>query len=354
MAEEAEEKVAKVAISLHGTGGDDENAGGLFDDKDTRTFYETLPDLMAALPAVLFGEGGEADRSEQTAESFEAQLKQLPGCTSSEMVDEVASNLVCSGARTHRRKLVRSLLQPPRQRPEVLPHYARLAATLSLCFKHVDTELASLLKQEFDELAERNRPAELELRLNNARYLGELVKFKLLPPAAFFGCLKACVDAFSAPNALVACTLLESCGRYLHRAKETQPRVDAMLELLTKLRSAHRGRLPSELATQLENAVASCKPPERSAMVAEVLSPMHAYVRTLLHRTLTKTTVEHVIKQLRKLPWGDGPGSEAEGWVHPNPNPNPNPSPSPNPNPNPNPDPDPDPNPTPTPTPTPK
>ena len=98
-------------------------------------------------------------------------------------------------------------------------------------------------KQEFDELAERNRPAELELRLNNARYLGELVKFKLLPPAAFFGCLKACVDAFSAPNALVACTLLESCGRYLHRAKETQPRVDAMLELLTKLRSAHRGRL---------------------------------------------------------------------------------------------------------------
>ena len=38
-------------------------------------------------------------------------------------VDEVASNLVCSGARTHRRKLVRALLQPPRHRPEVLPHY---------------------------------------------------------------------------------------------------------------------------------------------------------------------------------------------------------------------------------------
>ena len=59
-------------------------------------------------------------------------------------------------------------------------------------------------KQEFDELAERNRPAELELRLNNARYLGELVKFKLLPPAAFFGCLKACVDAFSAHRAAFA------------------------------------------------------------------------------------------------------------------------------------------------------
>ena len=49
-----------MAISLHGTGGDDESAGGLFDDKDTRSFYETLPDLKAVLPAVLFGEGGEA------------------------------------------------------------------------------------------------------------------------------------------------------------------------------------------------------------------------------------------------------------------------------------------------------
>jgi len=83
---------------------------------------------------------------EQTAESFEAQLKQLPECVSREMVDEVASNLVCSGARTHRRKLVRALLTPPRHRPEALPHYARLAATLALCFKHVDSELAALLK----------------------------------------------------------------------------------------------------------------------------------------------------------------------------------------------------------------
>ena len=48
-----------------------------------------------------------------------------------------------------------------------------------------------------------------------------------------------------------------------------------------------------------------------------MLPPMHAYVRTLLHRTLTKTTVEHVIKQLRKLPWGaGGPRSEAAAWVH--------------------------------------
>ena len=34
-----------------------------------------------------------------------------------------------------------------------------------------------------------------------------------------------------------------------------QARVEAMLEVLTKLRSAHRARLPPEIGTQLENAV---------------------------------------------------------------------------------------------------
>jgi regulator of nonsense transcripts 2 len=195
----------------------------------------------------------------------------------------------------------------------VLPHYARLAATMALCFKHIDTELCSLLKEEFDELSERSKPNEVELRVNNARYLGELLKFKLLQPAVLFACLKSCLDNFSPANAFVACALLETCGRYLHRNKETQPRVEAMLEVIVKLRSIHR--LPPDLDTQLDNAVASCKPPERSAVVAEVLAPMHQYVRWLLHRHLNKNTVEVVIRQLRKLPWGQEE-AEVEGWVH--------------------------------------
>ena len=51
---------------------------------------------------------------------------------------------------------------------------------------------------------------------------------------------------------------------------EIQGRIEAMLEVLAKLTSAHRARLPPEISTQLANAVAGCKPPERSAMVAEV------------------------------------------------------------------------------------
>ena len=60
------------------------------------------------------------------------------------------------------------------RKPEVLPYYSRLAATMALCFKHIDTELASLLKEEFGELAERKKQNEVELRLNNARYLAGL------------------------------------------------------------------------------------------------------------------------------------------------------------------------------------
>jgi len=64
----------------------------------------------------------------------------------------------------------------------------------------------------------------------------------------------------------------------------------------------------------VENAFYLCKPPERSARVTkEQMSPLEAYVRDLLYIQLAKPTARHVLKQLRKLPWGDDEkGAETE------------------------------------------
>ena len=76
-----------------------------------------------------------------------------------------------------------------------------------------------------------------------------------------------------------------------------------MLDLLLKLRSVHR--LPPDLHTAVDNAVSTCKPPEVSAQVVDERPPMHRYIVWLLHHHLSKHNVEKVIRQLRKLPWGD-------------------------------------------------
>ena len=45
----------------------------------------------------------------------------------------------------------------------------------------------------------------------------------------------------------MACALLDVCGKMLYNHRDTQQRCDAMLTLLSKLRSVHR--LPCELLT---------------------------------------------------------------------------------------------------------
>ena len=96
----------------------------------------------------------------------------------------------------------------------------------------------------------------------------------------------------------------------MHRKADTQQRCMQLLELIVRLRSVTP--LPHELATALENAVHGCKPPECSAVVVERRPPLQQYVVWLLHEHLSKETVEHVLRQLRKLPWER---REVERWA---------------------------------------
>ncbi|KAL6958967.1 Regulator of nonsense transcripts upf2 [Sarracenia purpurea var. burkii] len=91
--------------------------------------------------------------------------------------------------------------------------------------------------------------------------------------------LTTCLDDFTHHNIDVACNLLETGGRFLYRS----------LKLLTLV----------------ENAYYLCKPPERSARVSKVRPPLHQYIRKLLFSDLDKSSIEHVLRQLRKLPWNE-------------------------------------------------
>jgi len=98
---------------------------------------------------------------------------------------------------------------------------ARLAFGHSSCFTHIGSELIALLEDEFENNS-HNTPASVAARQWSIQYLGELAKFKVVTPEKMFGCLKQCLDSFGASQAQVVCTLLETCGRYLHRRRDTQ------------------------------------------------------------------------------------------------------------------------------------
>lgn len=142
------------------------------------------------------------------------------------------------------------------------------------------------------------------------------------------------MDEFSHHNIDVACNLLETCGRFLYRSPETAIRMANMLEILMRLKNVKN--LDPRHITLVENAYYLCKPPERSARVSKVRPPLHQvhvicsfcslltvivqslnfmpwimqYIRKLLFSDLDKSSIEHVLRQLRKLPW-----SECEAYL---------------------------------------
>ncbi|XP_062222688.1 regulator of nonsense transcripts UPF2-like isoform X2 [Phragmites australis] len=352
----------------------------IWDDEDTKAFYESLSDLRAFVPAVLLGEvepksneqhskgreqssstaeqetevhdiaqtssatehqpevkadDGTKDREDKDKDkakdaekekskekdpdrkidrekekvraldgaSLDSLLQRLPGCVSRDLIDQLTVEFCYLNSKANRKKLVRTLFNVPRTSLELLPYYSRLVATLSTCMKDVPSMLLSMLEEEFNFLINKKDQINIETKIKNIRFIGELCKFKMAPPALVFSCLKACLDDFSHHNIDVACNLLETCGRFLYRSPETTIRMANMLEILMRLKNVKN--LDPRHSTLVENAYYLCKPPERSARISKVQPPLHQYIRKLIFSDLDKSSVEHVLRQLRKLPWAE-------------------------------------------------
>lgn len=360
-------------ISSLGTGKEASVAEALWDDEDTRSFYENLPDLRAFVPAVLLGEaeqkvndqtskaqdqptdsapetdhitpldtgetsvdaavlpdrknekkkdedekdkGKEKEKDGETKGEIEKEklrgpegtnldglLQRLPGCVSRDLIDQLTVEFCYLNSKSSRKKLVRALFNVPRTSLELLPYYSRMVATLSTCMKDVPSMLLQLLEEEFNFLINKKDQINIESKIRNIRFIGELCKFKMAPAGLIFSCLKACLDDFTHHNIDVACNLLETCGRYLYRYPDTNVRMANMLEILMRLKNVKN--LDPRHSTLVENAYYLCKPPERSARVSKVRPPLHQYIRKLLFSDLDKSSIEHVLRQLRKLPWSE-------------------------------------------------
>ncbi|KDP46148.1 hypothetical protein JCGZ_06659 [Jatropha curcas] len=370
-------------VSSPAAGKDSSILEALWDDEDTRAFYECLPDLRAFVPAVLLGEAEpkaneqsakaqeqpnevapESDQGQSTQDTAElsvdsgtlqegksiekvkdkeekdkekakdpekekgkekdaekkgdsdkeklkglegtnldALLQRLPGCVSRDLIDQLTVEFCYLNSKSNRKKLVRALFNVPRTSLELLPYYSRMVATLSTCMKDISSMLVQMLEEEFNFLINKKDQMNIETKIRNIRFLGELCKFRIAPPGLIFSCLKACLDDFTHHNIDVACNLLETCGRFLYRSPETAVRMANMLEILMRLKNVKN--LDPRHSTLVENAYYLCKPPERSARVSKVRPPLYQYIRKLLFSDLDKSSIEYVLRQLRKLPWND-------------------------------------------------
>lgn len=168
--------------------------------------------------------------------------------TSRDLCDAFCVDFCYLNSKGARKRLSKDLLACPKSELQLLPYYARVATTLGNVLKDVGAAVEAGVEEEYGFLASKRSADQstLDARLRNARYLGELTKFKLAPSRVAFGVLKACLDDFSGSNVEVLAALLEACGRFLAKSPETAVRARNLLDILQRLRTAKN--LDSRLA----------------------------------------------------------------------------------------------------------
>uniref|UniRef100_A0A8C4SC65 Regulator of nonsense transcripts 2 n=1 Tax=Erpetoichthys calabaricus TaxID=27687 RepID=A0A8C4SC65_ERPCA len=344
-----EEHGPGIDIFTPGKPGEYDLEGGIWEDEDARNFYENLIDLKAFVPAILFKDN---ERSSQTKEfvkddakgtliiscfvcygvlilkskllfflNFEQEdeeastgshlklivdafLQQLPNCVNRDLIDKAAMDFCMNmNTKSNRRKLVRALFTVPRQRLDLLPFYARLVATLHPCMSDVAEDLCSMLKGDFRFHVRKKDQINIETKNKTVRFIGELTKFKMFSKNDTLHCLKMLLSDFSHHHIEMACTLLETCGRFLFRTTDSHLRTSVLLEQMMRKKQAMH--LDARYVTMVENAYYYCNPPPVEKAVRKKRPPLQEYIRKLLYKDLSKVTTEKVLRQMRKLPWQD-------------------------------------------------
>lgn len=256
---------------------------------------------------------GEADAEDGTPadQSKHAKLnalltEKLPECVNRAKVDEFCSSYCYLNTKSARKKLITSLIKVPRGRSELAATYSRIVAILSRIFPEIATQLMDALRREFYGMLKTKNQSNVENKIKNVRYQGELIKFGVAPPIVAFRMLDALMKEFTQHSVDLLAALLETCGRYLYLLSFTHEKMNDVLETMLRLRRAKNLDLRQQ--TILESAYFAVKPPERERSGGKDKAPrslVQQYARFLISQKLDdpKSTVEEVIKCLRRLPW---------------------------------------------------
>ncbi|KAL6247761.1 mRNA decay protein [Rhinocladiella similis] len=313
----------KTGEYLKGSG----EGAGMWEDEEERRFYENLVDLKGRVPAILLEDSKKKSEAEDRADAkdesgktaevddqstiianktvgaqVDAILLRLPDLQTKEMVDQVALDFCFLNSKASRNRLIKALQDVPKGRTDLLPLYARLAATLGQYMTDIVQGLVTHLDDEFRSLQRRKTKDFLgQVRLLNIRYLAELTKFGIVPEHVIFHCFKVSLDDFSRMNIEIIAHLLENCGRYLLRNPETSPRMASFLETLNRKKSAQH--LGTQERMLIENALYYVDPPQRAAIQQKERTPMELFVRQMIYMDMTKRNYMKVLKTIRKLHW---------------------------------------------------
>ncbi|XP_049955092.1 regulator of nonsense transcripts 2-like [Schistocerca serialis cubense] len=336
-----DESLKHDIMAMNGSSENEEGAvpPDLWEDEETKRFYENFPDLKEFIPSLqvravepepvvseealdaefekdlncispeeetLPPEPEEIEETEPSAVSnkvlIESFLSALPNCVNQEMIDSAAIDFAMNlNTKHNRKKVVRALFNVPRIRLDLLPFYGRFVATLHPVQPDISEDLCQLLKQDFKYHIRKKDQMNIESKVKVVRFIGELVKFRMYSKIESLYCLKVLVQDFTHHHIEMCCNLLESCGRFLIRHHDCHQRMKVYLEQMMRKKAVMA--LDSRYVTMIENAYYFVNPPDSSLSSKKERPPEHEFIRKILYQDLTKTNIDKILRLMRKLDW---------------------------------------------------
>ena len=228
--------------------------------------------------------------------------EKLPDIVTKQKADDFSLSFCYVNSRASRRKLASNMMKIPRNRMELIPQYARVVTTLNRIYGDIGSPIIESLFGDFYGMYKARSPDHLQSKVKNVRYIGELIKFKIAAPIYAFKIFKLLLLDFSSHNIELLGALLESCGRYLYLVPHTHDKLEEVLNTMNRLKKVKN--LDQNQLAILEAAMYTVIPPEPKARKQKkVLTVVQQYINHLIKFKLEHSTVESVIKSLRKLPW---------------------------------------------------
>ncbi|CAB3409551.1 unnamed protein product [Caenorhabditis bovis] len=249
-----------------------------------------------------------SDEKEKVTNNWQSFMLDLNHCVSKYSADKAAIFFVSSlNTKSNRKKLVNLMVNPPQSRLDLLPFYARLVATLEAVMPDVTIEVVNNILAKFKEYMQDNGNARIQDKLSCVMMIAELMKFGLISRAEGLSCLRQLVYDLRGHCVDMTATMLESGGFYLYRHTDSHAKMKRLLEVV----KAKRDRMKDNRYIMLiDNAYFACLPPEDSAQERARMqnnrenTPMKMFIRHII-LDINSLNVDDCLKGLRKLDWAD-------------------------------------------------
>jgi len=104
--------------------------------------------------------------------ALESILERLPYALNRDAIDQIAVDFCFVNNKGSMKKLIKTLVNVPRQRLDLLPYYSRLISTLNRCFPEIGESVINELEAEFHRLQRKGDQMFHEEKIKNIRFIG--------------------------------------------------------------------------------------------------------------------------------------------------------------------------------------